>query len=328
MVNNCHRRSFLKTGFVSAIGLTALAGCLGDDDEEYPSQTITYVVPFSAGGGTDLYGRQIMPEAGEALGTSIQVENIDGAGGLRGQQEVYNADPDGYTFGASDEPLVAALVSDIDWDPTEKVPICGYGETPFMIVADPDLEIEDFDDLVARYRDGELNTMAGDEAGGFQHIVALVLNDQYDLGFEDYVGFGGSDPINQAVASGDVPAGVVTDTSAVGPADDGLIDPIVITSTSGSQVFPDLPDVTEFGYDDIDHVGGLVRTMWATPETPEDRAEQLTDAVEEAIQSDAVQDWSEETGNDVQFIPPDRAMELRVQGMEELPEQVNLDELD
>ncbi|MFC7009817.1 hypothetical protein [Halalkalicoccus salilacus] len=100
----------------------SLAGCLGrDGGDEYPSQSIRLVVPFSEGGSTDTFARQLQSHLSDELGVEIQIENIPGSASLRGAQEAYNSDPDGYTYLMMNPPStpLSTVINDTDWDITE-----------------------------------------------------------------------------------------------------------------------------------------------------------------------------------------------------------------
>ena len=105
------RREALKYGVSgTAIGLAGCLGSFGGGGGAYPSRPITYIIPYGQGGGVDTFARQMGPILADQIGSSFQFENISGGGGLRGAAELYRAEPDGYTFGASapPNPLVAA----------------------------------------------------------------------------------------------------------------------------------------------------------------------------------------------------------------------------
>ena len=104
MTRNTSRRAFL--GSIATTGMLSIAGCssLGGGSSEYPSDPVTFVVPFGEGGGVDRSTREIQPVFEEELGTSLSFEYHPGAGTQIGQRAVLDADDDCYTIGAASLP--------------------------------------------------------------------------------------------------------------------------------------------------------------------------------------------------------------------------------
>lgn len=344
---NLRRRQILKaTGAASAAGLAGLAGCSGDDSgnggdgenaagngdggSDFPNKDLRYIIPFSEGGGTDTFARQVIPVMGEELGQNIAIENIPGAASLRGTGELYHSDPDGYTFGGFNPPStpVSAMVNPPeDFELTDLKGVGAYARTPFVIVANPEHGIEGFDDLKSRYESGELETFSGKERGGVDHVLSLLMknDEEYGFGWERYVGYDGSGPAVQATVSGEVPAAISTDTAAQGAVEDGRVDAIVCLSSEGSTVFPDLENVTDLGYPSIDYLGQLRRCMFAPPETPDENIQVITEALEAALQSEEVQQWAEDTGNSLDYGGPDAAEAAVQDAYDNVPDKVDLE---
>src|SRR5699024_550747 len=78
----------------------------GSEVSDYPNETITLIVPFGPGGGTDIGARDLVPYVEEELGVDIEITNIDGGGGWVGWNRLVNADPDGYTLGYLNTPNI------------------------------------------------------------------------------------------------------------------------------------------------------------------------------------------------------------------------------
>lgn len=332
----CHmmgRRSFLKySGATSALAITGLAGCTGDSgSNEYPSGDLEYIVPFSEGGGTDTYARQVIPEMGNELDTNIEIRNVPGAASLRGTGELHLSEPDGSTFGGFNPPStpVSAMVNPPDFDMQELVGVGAYARTPFVIVANSSYGVENMADLVSRYQSGDLATFSGKSKGGVDHVLALAMqgNSDYDLAWENYVGYDGSGPAVQAVISDETPACISTDTAAEGAVSDGRVDTVTCLSSEGTSVFPDLQPVTEEDFPNIDYLGQLRRCMYVPPETSNDVVQTLTGALESTLQTDAIQDWAEETGNVIEYGDPQAAEDAVSSAFEQVPENVDLEQV-
>lgn len=326
------RRGFLKhTGAVSAAAVMGLAGCLGGGGGEYPSEDLRYIIPFSEGGGTDTYARQLIPEMSNELDAEIAIENVSGAASLRGTGELHTADNDGYTFGGFNPPStpISYMVNPQDWDITELTGVGVYARTPFVIIANPEHGIEGFEDMLGRYADGELEIFSGKERGGVDHVISLLMQDnqEYDFQWGRYVGYDGSGPAVQATISNEVPVAISTDTAAAGAVEDGRVDTVTCLSSQGTSVFPDLDNVTDHGYPNIDFVGQLSRCMYAPPGTDEEHINTLADALEVGLETDTMQEWSEETGNVIEFGGPENADAALQDAMEQVPENIDLEQL-
>ncbi|SNR46271.1 Bug family tripartite tricarboxylate transporter substrate binding protein [Halorubrum vacuolatum] len=344
-----NRRRFIKyTGAASTIGIAGLAGCADDDDaaddagaddaaddtgeDDFPTQDIRYIIPFGEGGGTDTYARQMVPEMDDRLDVNIAIENISGAASLRGTGEAFNSEPDGHTLCAFNPPStpVSEMVNPQDFELPDMEGVCTYARTPFVIVANSDYEIEGYNDLMDRYEDGDLEVFSGKERGGVDHVMALLMQELHGLNWDTYVGYDGTGPAVQATISDEVPACIATDTGSEAGVEDGSLDlvvSLVSEEAGGTNVFPDLEDITELGYENIDFISNLTRGIYAPPDTPADRRQVIADVVEEALATDAVQEWSEDTGNVVEFGDGDFADQVLQDAYEIIPENVDLEEV-
>jgi tripartite-type tricarboxylate transporter receptor subunit TctC len=134
--------------------LIVSSGSLG---QPYPSQPITIVVPYAAGGSVDAVARVIAPRLGERLGQSVVIENIAGAGGVTGTQRAARAEPDGYTLLLSVESTmaIARLVqpSVVQYDSQKDFqPITMIGSSPLVLVGKNSLPAKDLAGLIALLR--------------------------------------------------------------------------------------------------------------------------------------------------------------------------------
>ena len=329
--NTIDRRDVLK--YTGAFSATALAGCVstGGDGEsgEYPSSDIRYIIPFGQGGGTDVYARELVPILSDELGVEVAIENISGAASLRGTGEMMYSEPDGYTVAAFNPPStpVSEMVNPQDYELPDAEGVATYARTPYVIVAHPDHEFEGYEDLIDRYTDGEFDDFGGKERGGIDHVSSLLMKQLHDFEWETYVGYDGTGPAVQATMQDEIPAAISTDEAAMAGVEDGRLDVVACLSSEGTAVFPDLESVTDPGYENIDYVGQLTRGIYAPPETPRDVRETFAEAVEAAVESDHMQEWAEETGNDVVYGGPDNADQVLNDAYEQIPNNVDLEEI-
>lgn len=336
---NYNRRQILKRGSATAIGTSLLAGCNsitggGEEGEEYPEQPIEMVIPFSQGGGTDITNRFLADHIGNELGTDIVIENIEGAASLRGTQEVVqNREPDGYTILAFNPPStpISYLVHEPDFDIQSLEGIATYAITPHLVNVNTntanDYGIENYDDLTEAYQEGQLDTFAGQSLGSYFHVLALTLRNKTGLEFTNYVGYDGTGPTVEAVASGEAPAGIGNDVASVAFEEDDLLIPIVMLTTEGSNIYPDMDDLTDFGYEQMDFLGQVTRCYWAPPDTPQERLDTLTNAVESTLEKEEVIQWAEEEGHQLNFGNQEDANQVLNDVLERIPEEVDLESI-
>ncbi|WP_436348504.1 Bug family tripartite tricarboxylate transporter substrate binding protein [Natronorubrum sp. FCH18a] len=324
------RRDVLKYGGLSIAG-TSLAGCLGRNggDGDYPNQPIRIVVPFSEGGSTDTYARQFQPHLSDELGVDIQIENIPGSASLRGAQEAYSSEPDGYTYLMMNPPStpLSTLINETDWDITEMEGVATYESTSILITANPDLEIEDFEDLQSRFADGELNQWAGQTVGSYYHVASLYLRENYDMDFDDYIGYEGNGPATQSVVSGENPAGISSSAATEGFTEDGRLEVVALLGSVGTPAYPDVPTLPDLGYEDMDFLGNLTRTFAAPPETSDDHIETFSSAVESVLEVDELQEWGDDTGANFLYEGPEETDQLIDEVINTVPEELDIESI-
>ena len=192
---------------VVLLGLLCLAPALVAA-QSWPQRSIKAIVPFPAGGGTDLMGRLIAKHLSDKLGQQVYVENIGGANGSIGVQAVMRSDPDGYTIGVlSDGPMIInpVLYSNNPYQtPRDFIPVAMVNRFPSLLTAHPSTGIKTVADLirVAKEKPGMLNySSAG--IGNFSHIGMELL--AYQTGIKIvHVPYRGIGPATQAILTGEV----------------------------------------------------------------------------------------------------------------------------
>ena len=147
----------------------------------WPERVITIVVPFAAGGPTDIITRLVSEPMSRSLGQQIVIENVVGAGGTVGVTRVKNAAPDGYTLIMGNLGTQAAsvgLYTNLPYDPrTDFVPIMNTGGTPMIVAAKKDLPVKDFREFVAyvKANASKMNYGTGG-VGATSHLTCLFLD--------------------------------------------------------------------------------------------------------------------------------------------------------
>src|SRR3954463_14600099 len=163
-------------------GLVALALAAGPATaQDYPTRPITLIVPFAAGGPTDVISRIVAEHMSRTLGQQIVIENIVGAGGTTASTKAKNSTNDGYTLMTGHMGTHAASVAlypDLAYNPsTDFEPISILAGTPIVIVAKKDFPAKDLKEFVAYLKANadKLNT-AHAGVGSVSHVTGLLLN--------------------------------------------------------------------------------------------------------------------------------------------------------
>jgi tripartite-type tricarboxylate transporter receptor subunit TctC len=216
-------------------------------------KAITYLVPFPAGGTTDVLGRLIAQQLGTVLGTSVVIDNKGGAGGSVGSEIASRAAPDGYTLlggTISSHAINVSLYPKIGYDPIKSfAPVTLIGTNPVVLVVNQASPYKTLKDVVdasrAKAASGGLSS-ASAGTGTSQHLSLELLAYKSGVKFT-HVPYKGSGPAIQDVIAGQVE--MMFDTTVVaGPhIQSGKLRAIAVTSAKRLASMPDVPTVAESG---------------------------------------------------------------------------------
>ena len=230
---------------VLAIAL-APGGVHGQD--AWPSRPITFVVPYAAGGYTDLVARLTSRYVEKALGKPVVIENRPGAGGIVGTQAVASAAPDGYTFcvcsiGAIS---IAPFAQKVGYDPVQDLaPVGIVSSIVQAVIVKKDLPVKTMAELVsyAKANPGKLN-YGSSGAGGLTHFSVELFQARTGTKVV-HVPFKGGSLSTAAVVSGEVDFSFANMTDALPQIQAGTVRGLAVTSLKRSSYLPDLPSVHE-----------------------------------------------------------------------------------
>jgi tripartite-type tricarboxylate transporter receptor subunit TctC len=148
--------------------------------QDWPTRPVTMVVPFAAGGGTDVLGRLIGRRLSEILGQQVIVENVGGAGGMVGSARVVKAPPDGYQFvlGSRADAINQTLYKNPLYNfATDLAPVVLIADQPTILVARKDLPAESLQEFIAYAKANQSAMQMGSAgAGSTGHIDCMLLN--------------------------------------------------------------------------------------------------------------------------------------------------------
>src|SRR5580698_7645218 len=238
----------LITAVAATLGLLCftLAPACG---QTWPQKPVRVIVPFPAGGGTDVVARMVADHLSKLLGQPIFVENRGGANGAVGLQALKQSDPDGYTLGfTSDTPMTVNpwLYKDLSYDPLKDfVPVASAVRLPGMLAANPSLPANSIAELIALAKqkpDGLAYGSAG--VGNFSHL-AMVLFTQATGVKMLHVPYKGTGPMAMGIIGGEVQVEFNNVSTLLPFVKDGKLKALAVAEPKRMAEFPDWPAVAE-----------------------------------------------------------------------------------
>lgn len=284
----------------SALAMTSVWALAQPAQANYPTKAITIIVPFAAGGNTDVKTRLVAKRMGEILGQPIIVENKPGASGNLGMEQASRATPDGYTIAmGSFGPLAVNpwIYPKLNFDPKSFVPIILLEKSPLVLVTPIDRPFRNLTDVIsaAKAKPGILN-IANAGPGGAHHLSAELFEAAAGL---DMVGvpFKGGGPASTALLAGQVDLMFEQTGAAMPSIQAKKIKALAVTSAERLRSMPDVPTFTELGYPavTVSNWMGYV----APKGTPPDIVAKLQTAFSKAMQHPEVKDRILNQGNEL-----------------------------
>ena len=284
----------LAATLVATFALTGVSAIA----QTYPQRPITLVVPFAAGGTTDIIARIMADDMSRTLGQQVVIENTLGAGGTVGAGRVQKAIPDGYTLLMGNLGTQAASVGlypRLGYDPrTDFEPIMNAAATPMLVVGKKDLPVKDFREFVTyvKANAAKLNYGTGG-VGATSHLTCLFLDAL--LGAKpQHVPFRGSGPALNALLAGQIDY-VCDQTVAVVPqVQAGEVKGLVVAVKTRLAVVPDVPTSAEQGLPEFQATGW--NAMFAPKGTPKPILDKLNEAARAALANPSVRKRLEDLG--------------------------------
>ena len=252
----------MKMKWMSRLGLCALvasisagAASVAHAAETFPTRPVTLMVPYSAGGPTDIMARQLAEGLAKELGQSVVVENRTGAAGLVALHALARAPGDGYTLGVMATPItaIAPLTQEnFEHDVVKSfTPITDVVNYSLVLLVGDHVKASTVSELVEHARQNPSAVSYGSSGvGGTNHLAGALLSHATGAPML-HVPYKGNAPAANDVIGGrlsfifDMPNSAVTYTQA------GKLRPLAITASKRNPVFPDLPTVAESGFPDV-----------------------------------------------------------------------------
>ena len=283
--------------------LCALAGVVlaalgqGAAAQGYPTRPITVIVPFSAGGPTDVLARLVSDHMSRTLTQPISVENVVGAGGTTGSIRAFRAAPDGYTLitGNMGSHAAARIYKQIPYDPTQFEPVGMIAFTPMYVAVRkefPARNLQEFVDLVKKSPGTVTNGHAG--IGSTSHLVCLLLARTAGINTRD-VAYPGTGPAVNDLAAGKIDSMCDQAPTIVPQLQSGAVRGLAIVRKERSKATPDVPTAAEAGIADFQATGW--NAMFAPRGTPRPVLDKLAAALNSALTDPAIRARIDELGS-------------------------------
>lgn len=297
----------MKFRFFAALAAAILASAQAAKAEDFPTRPMTMVIPFAAGGPTDILGRLVAARMSEILGQQVIVENINGAGGMTGSLRVANATPDGYQFvlatvgtHAQGQTLYAhPLYSAV----TDFTPVILIAQVPLVLETRKDLPVDNFKDFVAYAKQNQAKMQFGSAGtGSATHLGCVLMN--YILGINvTHVPYRGTGPALQDLEGGRIDYLCDVMTTAKPPIDSGSVKGLAVFDSKRSPALPNIPTAAEQGTPDL--IAYTWNAIFLPKDAPPAIVKKLHDTTLEAMRTPAVRDRL--TGLGAEIAPDDHA---------------------
>jgi putative tricarboxylic transport membrane protein len=291
----------------------ALAGSVAQAQQPYPTRPITMIVPFAAGGPTDVLARILAQQMGPSLGAQIVIENVTGAGGTIGSARVAKAPPDGYTMvmgnlgthGAS-----MGLYKNLSYDPrTDFEPVMLVATTPMVLLVKKDLPVATLGDFIALAKKRRLS-MGSAGIGSIAHLTLLLYASLSHTDIQ-HVPYRGLSQADNDLIGGQIDSLFDQVISATPHITSGAVKPIVVTATARAPSLPNIPSSTEAGLPDLQTLAWTA--LFMPKGTPEPIVMRVNTALDGAMNDPGIVKSLDKLGADLP--PPDQRTPKALAGL-------------
>ena len=259
----------IRTAAVAVAVASATLAAPAAIAQTFPSEPITLVVNWPAGGGMDRAGRLVAEYAKKHLSVPVAVINVDGAGGATGVRHVAEAEPNGYTVGILGASIVASQYVNANANAIEDVDyLAFFGPDPAALEVRADTGIGSVEEFVAKLKAEPGTVKNGNDApGGVSHIAAALLEAKTGVKLTK-VPYQGYAPTVAAIVSGEVQSATLPVHQLVDQHKAGDVKILAVMSTQRHFMTPDVPTFQELG---IDLIAGDWRAIYLPKGVPDDR---------------------------------------------------------
>ena len=278
----------MLAGMLARVGAVAvvLFAAIDAKAQNYPGKPVKIIIPFSAGGVTDIAGRLIAQRLSERLGQQFYIENIGGAGGNLGMAQVARAPADGYTILLSSSSVTVnpSLYANMPFDPEKDLaPVTKAGGSPNSWLVHPSFPAKNMKELVEVIRKDPGKYSVGSPGAGTTPSLAIEqIKHDLKLNFVT-VPFVGGGPMTQSLLGGHVPIVCGAIGNSVALVKDGKIRALGITDKKRLETLPDIPTLDEVGIKDQE--GETMVGVFVPAGTPKEIIVQLQREIATVVKS-------------------------------------------
>jgi tripartite-type tricarboxylate transporter receptor subunit TctC len=219
--------------------------------QEYPAQLVKWVVPYPAGGGTDVIARVLAEAMRQTLGQQIVVDNRPGASTNIGADIVAKAKPDGYTILSADNAVLAFnehLFSKLPFSPEKDFTYIGaIGKFPLALVVHPDFPAKNFKEFLAYVKANPGKVNYASPGNGSPHHLAMEMFKVRTGTFITHIPYRGAAPAMADVMGGQVPCMFLDLASGLGIMQSNKVRVLAIGTGARSKLLPNVPTLAEVG---------------------------------------------------------------------------------
>jgi len=284
---------------VLAIVLGALIALGAAQAQDYPNRSITVVVPFPAGGPSDVVARIVVEHMARTLGQSMVIENVGGAGGTIGGGRVAAAAPDGYTLlaGSMGSHVAApVLTPNIKYGAGDFAPIGPTAHSPAVIVARKDFPAKDLRDFIAQVKSNPTAIkQAHGGVGASSHMACVLFNSSTAIN-PTQVAYRGTGPAMNDLIGGHVDTFCEQSVSVIQQVTGGAIKAYAVSAKERLASLPDVPTAKEAG---IDYDMSIWAGIFAPKGAPAPVIDKLADALDKALDDASVRDRLNKLGGSI-----------------------------
>ncbi|MFW7340990.1 tripartite tricarboxylate transporter substrate binding protein [Pollutimonas sp. H1-120] len=239
-------KALLATSLLGLAGMTHAAS--------WPERAVQWVIPYPAGGGSDVIGRVVAASLEKSLGQTIVVENKPGAATIIGATFIQAAKPDGYVVGTADSGTLAfnpSLYSSLQYDPAKFTYIGGLARFPLMLAVKEDSPFKSLDDVLAAARKEPGKLTSASAGAGSPHHLALEMFKQRAGVNITHVPYKGAAPALQDILGGQVSLGFVDSAAAQSNIKAGKLRVLAVATPARIALLPNVPTMAEAGVKDF-----------------------------------------------------------------------------
>ena len=292
---------FTRRRFISLASTAMLVPLGGNAQATFPSRPLTFIVPFTAGGPSDVGARVLASELAKLLGQPVAVENLAGAGGGLAVQKLLRSQNDGHSllYGGMSESLLVPMINPaLGYRPDSMLPLAMLTTGPVVFIAKPNFPANTMDELVAlvRKNPGKYSYGSGG-IGSFAHVMGELVKQRAGMSMV-HIPYRGGAQIVTDVMGGQLDLGINTLAGVAQSIATRQVKAIGVSSRERVATIKDVPTFNE-----STALKGLVMGVWAfaytTPGTPAPVVARLNQAINTALMTPAVQQHRARLGADL-----------------------------